>query len=220
MAKIGTTIWVLAVWAALTLPSAALQNPAQPSGGESAKQLRADSPGRKPGSGKRGHKGFRRPGKHGGDWLRKMHNLPPEEQERALQNDPEFQRLSPEKQARLRKRLRKFNALPQEERQRILQRWERFEHYTPEQQERLRGFHDRMREMPPDRRRMMYRALRHLREMPSGERERVLGSERFRNNFSDEERNLLRGMAEVGPPTDAKPDDRLNTPRQGAPPPE
>ncbi|MGH8459138.1 MAG: DUF3106 domain-containing protein, partial [Nevskiales bacterium] len=147
--------------AALALPAPALQNPAPPKRPASEQQLRAGSPGREHGRGKRGRKDFRRPGRHGGDWLRKMHNLPADEQERALQNDPEFQRLSPEAQARLRERLRKFNNLPPEQRERMFDRWERFEHLTPEQQQRARRLHHRLRELPEARRRMRYRALRH-----------------------------------------------------------
>ena len=178
------------------------------------KQFRAGEPGRGRSFGRRDRGSVRRgPGPHGGDWLRKIHNLPPAEQERALQNDPEFQRLSPEEQGRLRERLRKFNSLPPEQKERILNRWERFEHLTPEQQERMRGLHQRMRQMPEERRRMMYRALRHLRDMPAEERDRVLGSERFRNLFSSQERDLLRGMAEIGPPPDAP-----DAPLQDAPP--
>ena len=197
----GKIILVLTVGTALALPAMALQNPARPpqQAGRD-QQFRGGASDGGHGSGKRGDKDFRRPGRHGGDWLRKMHNLPPDEQERALQNDPEFQRLAPEIQARLRERLRKFNNLSPEQRERMLNRWERFEHLAPEQQQRARRLHNRMRELPEARRRMMYRALHHLRDMPADQRERVLSSERFRNNFSDEERDLLRGMAEIAPP--------------------
>ena len=46
---------------------------------------------------------------HGGDWLRRYKDVPPAEQERALQNDPAFHRLSPEKQQQLRQRLQHFS---------------------------------------------------------------------------------------------------------------
>ncbi len=217
MVRIGKTILVLFAATALALPALALQNPSPPKRTGEQKKFRDADSGRKGGGHGRGRKGWqRRPGRHGGDWLRKMHNLPPEEQERALQNDPEFQRLPAEAQARLRERLRKFNSLPPEQRERILNNWERVERLTPEQQAGLRRLHGRMREMPEARRRMMFRALRHLRDMPSDERQRVLASERFRNTFSDEERDLLRGMAEIGPPPEAPPPD---SPQKDEPPP-
>ncbi len=197
---------VLFTAAALAVPALALQDPsALKQTGEQKKFHDADL-GREGGGRKPGRKGWkRRHGRRAGDWLRKMHNLPPAEQERALQSDPAFQRLSPPQQERLRERLRKFNSLPPEQRERILSNWERVEHLTPQQQERLRRLHGRMREMPEARRRMMYRALHHLRDMTPGEREQALASERFRNKFSDEERELLRGMAEIAPPADAPP---------------
>ncbi|MGH9557094.1 MAG: DUF3106 domain-containing protein [Terriglobales bacterium] len=223
--RIGNTIFVLVTAAALALPALAL--PASQEGGPplkrtgEQKKFRGADSGRKGGWDKRGRpaRRGRGPGRHGGDWLRNIHNLPPAEQERALQNDPEFQRLEPEEQARLRERLRKFNSLPPEKRQRMLDRWERFEHLTPEQQARARLLHHRMRELPEERRRMMYRALHHLRDMPPGERERVLASERFRSAFSSEERELLRGMAEIGPPPESA-DDAPDAPPADAPPPE
>ncbi|MGH9603319.1 MAG: DUF3106 domain-containing protein [Terriglobales bacterium] len=222
--RIGNTIFVLVTAAALALPALALpasqdgRPPAKRTGEQ--KKFHDDKSGGKSGWNKRGRtaRRGRGPGRHGGDWLRKIHNLPPAEQERALQNDSEFQRLAPEEQARLRERLRKFNSLPPEQRQRMLERWERFEHLTPEQQERMRGFHQRMRQMPEERRRMMYRALHHLRDMPPAERERVLGSERFRNTFSSEERDLLRGMADIGPPPGGGPDAPPDAPPGDAPP--
>jgi hypothetical protein len=75
-----------------------------------------------------------------------------------------------------------------------------------------------MRQMPEERRRMMYRALHHLRDLPAGERQRLLGSERFRNTFSDEERDLLRGMSEMGPPPGPPPDDARDAPAADTPP--
>ena len=49
---------------------------------------------------------------HAGDWLRHYQGLPPGERERALQNDPGFRRLSPERQQLLRQRLQHFSSLP------------------------------------------------------------------------------------------------------------
>src|SRR6202162_62590 len=39
---------------------------------------------------------------HAGDWLRRYKDLPPAEQEHALESDPAFRRLTPERQQRLR----------------------------------------------------------------------------------------------------------------------
>ena len=49
---------------------------------------------------------------HAGDWLRRYQGLSSSERERALQNDPGFRRLSPERQQLLRQRLQHFSSLP------------------------------------------------------------------------------------------------------------
>ena len=154
---------------------------------------------RHPGSGMRG--GHRGHGAHAGDWLRKYQNLPPDQQEQALTNDPEFQKLPEERQAKLRQRLREFNAMTPEQRQRVLNRMETFEHLTPEQQQRAQQLFARFRNLPEARQRMLRRALRHLREMDTQQRSRVLASDRFRSMFSADEVEVLKGMSELAPPT-------------------
>lgn len=155
----------------------------------------------RPGERGRGDHGSRakgpRKGRHMGDWLRKHKNLSAEDQERALENDARFQELPPERQERFRRRLRWFNSLPQEKRERILDRMETFEHLPPEQQERIRNLFGRMRRLPPERRQAVRQAARRLREMPPGERTRALNSPRFRNDFSEQERELIHGFAEL-----------------------
>lgn len=162
----------------------------------------------------RGGRGFgmqhgQRHGRHMGDWLRKHQNLPPEQQERALENDPEFQRLPPERQEHLRELLRRFNSRSPEERQRMLDRMETFEHLPPQEQQRIHQLFGQMRQLPEERRRMVHRAARRLRTMDPAEREQELNSPQFRGNFSDQERELLRGLAELdrgrGRPGDVPP---------------
>ena len=66
------------------------------------------------------------PGGHAGDWLRKYQGLPPGEQERALQNDPGFRRMSPAQQQHLRPWLHYFASLPPREQQRIVGNMDRW----------------------------------------------------------------------------------------------
>src|SRR5216684_108696 len=47
-----------------------------------------------------------------GEWLRKYHNLPGDQQEQLLQSDPQFKKLPPPQQQQLQQRLRNFNNLP------------------------------------------------------------------------------------------------------------
>ena len=191
---------------------AAQEAPGQPAPGPGR-------PAREPGErrnafGMRG--GHHGPGTHAGDWLRKYQNLPPDQQEQALTSDPEFQKLPAERQAKLRQRLREFNAMTPEQRQRVLNRMETFEHLTPEQQQRAQQLFARFRNLPEARQRMLRRALRHLREMDPQERSRALASDRFRNMFSGDEMEVLKGMSELAPPP-APPENPSDRPQ--APPP-
>jgi hypothetical protein len=138
---------------------------------------------------------------HAGDWLRQHKDLPPSEQQRALQNDPGFRSLPPETQQRYLDRLRKFNSSPPEQQQQILRRMDRFYQLNPAQRERARDMFQQFRGLPEDRRRMLAPALRNLREMSPQDRQRVLESPTFRSNFTDQERDILRGMTDldIGP---------------------
>lgn len=140
-------------------------------------------------------KGEKHPGGHSGNWLRRYHQLPPEEQERALSNDAEFKTLPADEQEKLRQRLREFNSYPEKKKQRILRRMELFEHLSPEQQAQARALWDRVRELPEDRRRIVRRTARNLRQFDAAERERVLASEPYQNSFNDIERALIRDLA-------------------------
>jgi hypothetical protein len=189
---------LLALAALLAAPAWAQDTTAPPNTENKEKD---QSGGREWKKGKRGGDGSRRGrGHHAGDWLRRYKDLPPAEQDRALAADPQFQKLPPERQERLRRRLEKFRGLPPEQQQRILQNMERFEHMTPEQRRRARELHFRMRQLPEERRQALRRAFGSLRDLPAEERAKALDSERFRQNFSDEEREMLRTMSEIEPP--------------------
>ncbi len=139
-----------------------------------------------------------RPGQgHAGDWLRHYQGLPPGERERALQNDPGFRRLSPERQQMLRQRLQHFSSLPPQQQQRMLNRMETWEHLTPGQKQEARELFGRMQQLPPERRRMVGTAVRDLRAMPPGQREQIIDSNRFRGMFSPQERDIMRGATRL-----------------------
>jgi hypothetical protein len=144
---------------------------------------------------------------HAGDWLRRYKNVPPGEQERALQSDPAFRQLPPERQQMLRERLQHFSGLPPEQQQRMLDRMETWEHLTPEQKQQAREIHSQLQQLPQERRGMVTTAVRHLSAMPPEQRERIINSERFKNMFSPQEREIMSGAAKLplAPPENGKP---------------
>jgi hypothetical protein len=130
--------------------------------------------------------------RHGGDWLRSHQSLSFADQQKALQNDPQFRKLPPQQQQRLVNRLQNFNNLPPQEQQRRLNRIETWEHLTPQQKQQARQLAGQWKQLPPDRQKMMKTAIGDLRAMPPDQRERILESDRFKGMFSDQERNMLR----------------------------
>jgi Protein of unknown function (DUF3106) len=134
---------------------------------------------------------------HAGDWLRRYKDLPPEEQERALQNDPAFRRLPPERQQLLKQRLQRFSDLPPQKQIQVLNRMETWEHLTPEQKQQALQIRSQMLQLPPDRQRMVRTAVRDLAAMPPAQREQIINSDRFKSTFSDQERDILRGATHL-----------------------
>jgi hypothetical protein len=131
-------------------------------------------------------------GGHAGDWLRHYKDMPPAEQERALQNDPAFRRLPPGQQQQLRQRLQHFSALPPPQQLRMLNRMETWEHLTPGQKDQARQIFGQIRALPPGRQRAVGTAIHDLRGMPPEQREQIIDSERFKGIFSDQEREMMR----------------------------
>lgn len=135
-----------------------------------------------------------------GDWLLKNQSLPPDQQEKALENDPGFQKLPPERQAQLKERLRKFNSLPPEQRERAVQRMQFMDSLTPQQRETFQQANQQFQALPDNRKMMVRTALRHLKQMDPQGREQVFQSDQFRNTFSPQEQGLLKSLSEISPP--------------------
>jgi hypothetical protein len=139
----------------------------------------------------------RGPQGHAGDWLRRYKDLPPTEQQRALENDPQFRRLPPGRQQQLQRQLQHFSSLPPQQQQRVLNRMETWEHLTPQQKQQARRIFGEMQQLPPNRRRMVGTAIRDLRAMPPQQREQIIASPRFRSMFSPMEREMMRGATRL-----------------------
>jgi hypothetical protein len=188
--------------AALLLSAATATVVAQP-----ASMRRAGQAGRpamsapRPGQGGQGAKqnGPKGNQEHLAQWMDRHSNLPLPAQQHALENEPGFRDLPPQTQQRMRDRLTQLNNMSPEQRRRILERTEDMEHLTVPQRQQVRGALEQYRSLPEDRRRMVARAFRDLREMPQPQRQAILGSDRLRGQFSDQERNTLSNLLAVEP---------------------
>lgn len=179
---------------ALSLPFLAQKNDYHPP------VARAQAPSRPaPSPGPHNQAPARQPERHVGDWLRQHKDLPPGEQERALQNDPHFRSLPPAQQRELRQKLRYFASLPPAEQQHVLQlldrmqeRKKKFGDLPPPLQQRALWVHNQMLQLPPDRRLMVKNEIHDLRAMPPEQRQQRIDSDRDKGMFSPHERDILR----------------------------
>lgn len=143
--------------------------------------------------------GPRRNQEHLAQWMDRHSNMPLPEQQKALEKEPGFRDLPPQTQQRMRDRLTQLNNMSPEKRRRIEDRTEAMERLTLPQRQQVRGAMQQLGGLPEDRRRMVARAFRDLREMPQPQRQAILSSDRFRGQFSDEERNTLSNLLTVEP---------------------
>jgi uncharacterized protein DUF3106 len=146
---------------------------------------------------RQGSRGHRQ--EHLDQWMNRHSHLPPAQQQRALENEPGFRHLPPQTQQNLRNRLSQLDNMPPEQRRRLIERNEAIERLTPPERQQFRGAMQRLGMLPADRRRMVAHAFRDLREMPPAQRQAELNSDRFRSQFSPQERATLSQLLEVAP---------------------
>lgn len=140
-----------------------------------------------------------------GEWLQKNQNLPPAQQEKALESDPAFQKLPPERQAQLKERLRKFNSMSPDQRERVLKNIAFMESLTPQQREQFQKANEEFKGLPDNRKLMVRTALRHLRQIDPQGREQEFQSDRFRSIFSPQEQEMLKNLSAISPPENPGP---------------
>ena len=136
---------------------------------------------------------------HLAQWMDRHSNLPLEQQQRALQNEPGFHDLPQQTQQRMLDRLSRLNNMPPDQRRRILEHNEALEHLNPAQRQQVRGAMQQLGALPTDRRRAVAHAFRDLRDMPASQRQATLNSDNFRSQFSDSERGTLSNLLAVEP---------------------
>lgn len=145
--------------------------------------------------------GSRQQTQHLPQWFQQHQNLPPQAQQRALRNEPGFRRLPPAEQQRLSNRLRQLDAMPPAQRQRTLQRVEAWERLSPMQRRQVRTAVQQVSRLPYPRQQALHQEFRDLCRMPPEQRQAVFNSPQFRNQFSDNERHMLKTLMSIQPYT-------------------
>jgi len=169
--------------------------PSNSIGNSGTLQRPAYPPAARPGN---AYPGYAPPG-HLQDWLNQHRNLPLQDQERLLRNDPAFNRQPPAQQQRQMLQLRQLNQMPDQQRQLRLARNEMLERLSPQQRMNLNDASRRFATMPAERKQLMNRAFQDLRSVPPDQRQTVLNSARFQNQFSPDERDILSNFLRVEP---------------------
>jgi hypothetical protein len=130
--------------------------------------------------------------------LDRLRNLPPEQQERFLNNNRRFLSMPPAQQRMVRENLRRWNAMSPAEREEMRAREQVWRSMTPEERRRVREeILPRWRQLEPPRRQAILRRLGALRGLTEEERQKRLADERFLQGMSDEDQELLRTLARL-----------------------
>jgi hypothetical protein len=157
---------------------------------------------------------FQGPGPHAGDWLRKNMNTPPAQQKQELEKSDEFKKLPPDKQQQLLNRLNRFNSMSPVQKDRVLSHMEWLEHLSPDQKKKASDLHGQFRQLSPDRRQELRRALFNMRDMTPDERQKNIESPQMKQNFSDQERQIMKGYTDLGFPDQHAEDDGGGSPQE------
>ena len=147
-------------------------------------------------------------------FLERLKDLPPAEQERELQNDPQFQKLPKERQEQLIESLRRFQGLPKERQDLLFGRLRRFREFPKERQEQLIERMRRFREMPPEQREMLERRFDAFRRLTPEQREkaREIYSQRWRSLPPERRRALIEEFRRLRALSPEERDNRLAGP--------
>jgi Protein of unknown function (DUF3106) len=134
-------------------------------------------------------------------FVEKLRDMPPEEQERFMQNNEKFQSLPPLRQAQIRQNLQKWNALPAEQKERIRATEAMLENATPEQREHFQNYVvPKLEQMPPMRRARVINHWRRLQSLTPAEQQAALRDPGFMGNLSPDEQSVVRDLNSMGNP--------------------
>jgi hypothetical protein len=136
-----------------------------------------------------------------GPWIQRLGEKSPEEQERFMQNNREFQNLPPERQAQIRRNLQKWNSLSPAEKNRMNDAQQKWEGLTPRQKDLYQNhILPQWQQMSPDRRQLINGRLHTLQAMPPAAQERALNDPRFMQGLSPDEQGVLRNLVSLRNP--------------------
>jgi heme exporter protein D len=142
-----------------------------------------------------------RPGNPNGPMPRvfeRLQDMPPERQEKFLENNQRFQNLPSKQQALIRRRLQAWNRLTPEQQQEFRARQLVWEQMTPQQQREVRQtLLPRWQQLPPPRRQAILQRLHSLRDLNESQRQTKLNDPAFLEGLNEEDRETLKQLARL-----------------------
>lgn len=123
-------------------------------------------------------------------WMEQHRNVPPAEQERALENDPGFRALNPQQQQHALNQLRRLQTMTPEQRNRS---WALLR-MTPQQREQFNLAVQQYTELPPTRQLLVHQAFGALRRVPPPQRQAAMATYPPLRQFSPYERQVLANL--------------------------
>ena len=118
--------------------------------------------------------------------------MPAADREKALQANPHFQRMPPERQQQVRQNLERYANMPPEQQQVMRERADIFNRLPPESRQRLREVFPQWRKLSEDRRTAMLEEFRGLASKSPADREKRFADPEFQKTFSPDEQRLLK----------------------------
>lgn len=127
----------------------------------------------------------------GDEQFMRLQKMTPEERDKALE------KLPPARREQIEKRLRNFDNLPQQVQERRLDRLQKLNSLPMAQQAQVRQSMKDLQALPNDRKKAVNQELQRMSVMGDEERQYHMGTEEFRNRFSQSEQDMLGNLAKV-----------------------
>jgi predicted Fe-S protein YdhL (DUF1289 family) len=128
----------------------------------------------------------------------RLQEMPPDRQEKFLQNNERFRNLPPDQQARIRQRLEAWNRMTPAQQQAFRERQRIWEQMTPEQRREVQQtLLPRWQQLPPPRRQAIMQRLHQLRDMSEIGRQAKLNDPSFLDGLNQEDREMLGQLAHL-----------------------
>jgi len=137
-------------------------------------------------------------------WVDRVRDMPPDQQQRFLENNQAFRNLPPQRQQQILQNLDKWNKLSPDEKDAVRKREEFLENLPPEQRDYVtHTLLPKWQAMPQERRQVINRHLAMLRNMSPATQQAALNDPKFTQGLSPDEQSMLRDLNSLRNPPPA-----------------